>query len=224
MQALWQAAIEPVNIVYTILLVVVALYWLSVFLGALDLSSFDFDVDADVDVDADLDVDVDADMDVDGEAHTTIGWFAGTLHFFNFGKLPFMILMSFVILSMWCLALLSNDYLGHGRWWFALAMVIPILFVSLIIGKVVTTPLIPVFKALDQEAKPIEYIGQICKLRLPASASRFGQAEVIIDGDPLLIEVKTETDNEVIARGETARIIGKTEDQKYFLIKREVIT
>ena len=91
MQALWQAAIEPVNIVYTILLVVVALYWLSVFLGALDLSSFDFDVDADVDVDADLDVDVDADMDVDGEAHTTIGWFAGTLHFFNFGKLPFMI-------------------------------------------------------------------------------------------------------------------------------------
>ena len=223
MQALWQAAIEPVNIFYTVLLGVIVLYWLSVFLGALDMSAFDFDVDVDADIDVDVDVDVDADIDMDGEANTTVGWFAGVLHFFNFGKLPFMILMSFVILSMWCLALLSNDYVGHGSWGFALAMFIPILFVSLIIGKIVTTPLVPIFKNLDQAVEPINYIGKICKLRLPASSSKFGQAEVNIDDDVLLIEVKTESDEEVIKRGETARVIGKTSDNKFYLIKREVI-
>jgi hypothetical protein len=217
MQDLWLAAFEPVNLLYTILLGFVLLYWLSVLLGAIDLGAVDFDIDMDVDVDADVD------MEVDADAGGSLGWFAGMLHFFNFGKVPFMILMTFVVLPAWIISIGLNESLGNGRWWFALAMVIPILFVSLIIGKIVTTPLLPLFENLNQVAEPIDYIGMMCKLRLPASASRFGQAEVIIDGSSLLIEVKTESDETPIKRGETARVIGKTEDKRYFLIRREVV-
>lgn len=220
MQDLWLAAFEPVNLLYTILLGFVLLYWLSVLLGAIDLGALDFDIDLDMDVDVDVDADIDIDADA-GEA--SLGGFAGFLHFFNFGKVPFMILMTFVVFPAWMMSIGLNEYFGNGRWWFALAMFIPIIFFSLIAGKILTMPLVPIFSRMNMDAQPIDYIGMVCKLRLPASASRFGQAEVMIDGSSLLIEVKTESDETPIKRGENARIIGKTEDKRYYLVRREVI-
>ena len=55
MQELLHYAVEPVNIVFTGLLILVIMYWLSVMIGALDLSSFDLDFDTDVDIDVDVD-------------------------------------------------------------------------------------------------------------------------------------------------------------------------
>lgn len=221
MQELLQVAFWPVNLFYTILLMLVVLYWLSVILGAIDLSSVDLDLDVDADVDADIDVDLDADVEAD--AGTTSGWMAGALHFFNFGKMPFMVIMTVVVMSGWLLSILSNYYLGNGSGWFALAMFLPILFVGLVIAKVLTTPLIPLFKRLDTTAEDVDYIGLACKLKLPASASRFGQAEVLIDGAPNLINVKTKSDEEILRTGEEAVVIGKTDDQRYYLIERKTI-
>ncbi len=221
MQELIQVAFLPVNLFFTVLLLLVILYWLSVILGAIDLSSFDLDLDIDADVDVDADLDVDVDADVDADAGTTSGWMAGALHFFNFGKMPFMVIMTVVIMSGWLLSILSNYYLGKGSIAFAIALFVPILFVSLIIAKVVTTPLIPIFKRLDSNAEAIDYVGMICRLKLPASASKFGQAEVLIDGAPNLIYVKTQNDEDLINNGEEAVIIGKTEDERYYLIERK---
>lgn len=219
MEALWQAAFSPENVVYTILLGVVLLYWLSVFLGAIDLGALDLDFD----IDAEVDMDVDADLDVDSEVGTSAGWLAGALHFFNFGKLPFMVLLSFVVVPAWIASIGLNEYFNPGAWWFPVAMILPILFVSLLIGKILSTPFVPLFAKMNTAAESVDYIGRLCKLRMGASASKFGQAEVAIDGDVLLIEVKTESDDRPLARGDTARIIGKTEDQRYFLVQREVM-
>ncbi len=217
MQELLQVAFLPVNLFYTILLLLVIFYWLSVILGAIDLSSFDLDFDIDADIDLDADVDVDADV----EAGTTTGWLAGTLHFFNFGKMPFMVIITFVAMSGWVLSILSNYYIGQGSALFALAMFIPILFVNLVVAKILSTPLIPVFKRLDTTAEAIDYVGMECRLKLPASATKFGQAEVLIDDTPNLINVKTENDKDPISSGEQAIIIGKTEDDKYYLIEKK---
>ena len=219
MEALWQAAFSAENVVYTLLLGVVILYWLSVFLGAIDLGSLDLDFD----FDAEVDMDVDADLEIESEVGTSAGWLAGALHFFNFGKLPFMVLLSFVVVPAWIISIGLNEYFNPGAWWFPVAMIILILFVSLIIGKLLSTPFVPLFAKMNTAAEPIDYIGRLCKLRMGASASKFGQAEVDIDGDVLLIEVKTESDDTPLTRGEMARIIGKTEDQRYFLVQREVV-
>ena len=106
MQELLQAALAPYNIVHTLLLTVVLFYWLGIIFGALDISAFDIDVDAGVDMDVDADVDAGA----DGNG---VGWFAGALHFFNFGKLPFMLIMSFVIFFAWAISILAHHYIGH---------------------------------------------------------------------------------------------------------------
>lgn len=214
MNELIQVAFSPLNLFYTVLLLLVILYWLSVILGAIDLST----VDLDLDMDADVDMDVDADLDADAGAST--GWLAGALHFFNFGKMPFMVIFTVVVMSGWLLTILSNYYWGNGSPGFAIALFIPILFVSLLIAKVVTTPLVPVFERLDTTVEAVDYIGMACQLKLPASASKFGQAEVLIDDVSNLIMVKTDSDEKPLGTGEKALIVGKTEDEKYYLVKK----
>ncbi|MEL6844757.1 MAG: hypothetical protein AAFP02_16220, partial [Bacteroidota bacterium] len=84
MHDLFREAISGPNLLYTILLGFVLLYFLSVLLGALDLEFFEIELDADVDID----VDVDMDMDVDAEADADIGgggMFVSVLSFLNIG-------------------------------------------------------------------------------------------------------------------------------------------
>jgi hypothetical protein len=221
MNALLEAAVAPYNVVYTGLLMLVLLYWVTVIFGALDIGAFDFDVDTDLDIDVDVDVDADVDVDSDADVGSSAGWLAGTLHFFNFGKLPFMVIMTFLIFSMWAISILANHYIG-GSWFFALILLLPNLFVSLVITKILTTPLVPVFK--DYKSKGVEaidYIGQLCTMRLPATSSQIGQAEVRYDGDSLLITVKVVEGGSPILKGEKALIINRSEDEKYFIVRKE---
>ncbi len=220
MLELLQAAVSPVNVVYTVLLVIVLIYWMSIIVGVLDTGSFDidFDLDVDVDLDVDLDVDVDADMDVDADGDVGGGWFAGALHFFNFGKLPFMIIMSFVILFQWAMALLANHNFGHGSVIFALVTALPILFVSLSMTKIITTPLIPVFAKLDTAAEPVNYIGKTGTLILPPTRNKLGQAEVIDEGNPLIISVKVSEDEAIPKKGESIVVIHEADNKTHFIV------
>lgn len=231
MLELLEAAILPINIVFTILLVVVLLYWFSVIIGALDVSSMDIDldkdldidfgadVDIDMDVDVDHDIDVDADHDVDGGGGS--GWFVSALSFFNFGKVPFMVIMSFLILSMWSISIMANHYLGGGSALFALGALIPNLCISLIISKILTTPLVPIFKNLNTSSEAVDYIGKTCTLLLPATATSIGQAEVELNGAHLLINVKVEeNDAPAILKGEQAVVVGQEEESNFYWVKK----
>lgn len=214
MQALFQEALLPVNIAFTVLLIFVLLYWLTVMLGVIDISSFD------VDLDVDADVDVDADMDVDTDANgNSTGWLGQGLQFFNFGRVPFMVVISFLTLSMWTFSILYNFYIGQGSWNTALILFVPNLAASLLITKLITTPLVPIFRHLDGAASPVDYIGQECVLTLPASTLSMGQAEVMVDDTPLLVNVKPDQD-QPLQRGEKALIVGTDEEGKYFLVKQ----
>ncbi|MBX2874463.1 MAG: DUF1449 family protein [Saprospiraceae bacterium] len=212
MQALLHEALLPVNIFFTILLVFVMLYWLTVLVGAIDLHSFNFNVDIDADVDADVDVDTDVD------SHNGGSWLSGSLQFFNFGRIPFMIVFSFLTLCMWALSILYNYYWGQGSWGTAAILFFPNLALSLLTTKLITTPLIPVFKHFDGSEKAIDYIGQECTLTLPVSGTNLGQAEVLIDDNPLLVNVKSAEGN-ALKRGTKALIINEIEGGKYFEIR-----
>ena len=217
MQELLQAALSPANFVYSLLLVAVLLYWLGIIFGALDISAFDIDLD----VDADVDIDVDADVDAHAGAHGEVGWFAGALHFFNFGKLPFMLVMSFVVFFCWAFSILGHHYIGHGSLLFSLALIFPSLFVSLLLTKIITTPLVPMFKNLDAGEEAVDYIGEECMLTLPANPSKMGQAQVTIGNSTLLINVKvSEQKPEALYKGDKALIVGSDKEKKYFIIEK----
>ena len=212
MTELIQASLALENIIYTALLVIVLLYWLSVILGGLDMGSID------IDLDIDADIDVDADLDAGGSAD---GWFAGALHFFNFGKLPTMVILSFTILFNWMINILMNHYVGGGHLSFALVLAIPNLFVSLVLTKIVTTPLIPVFAQLNAPEEKINFTGMLCKLMVSANTTKKGQAEVIYENRSILIYVKVDdAEKSQITKGEQAVILRPAEDASYYYIRK----
>ena len=223
MQELLQAALSPANFVYSLLLLIVLFYWLGIIFGALDISAFDVDVDVDADMDVDIDVDADVDADLEAHAgtHGEVGWFMGALHFFNFGQLPFMLIMSFVVFFAWAISILGHYYVGHGSLLFSLALIFPNLAVSLLLTKILTTPLLPMFKNLNAGEEAVDYIGEECVLTLPPNPNKMGQAEVTISNSTLLINVKvSEQKPEALYKGDKALIVGQEKEKKYFIIEK----
>ena len=181
-----------------------------------------FDIDFDVDTDLDLDVDLDADVDLESGGGSS-GWLAGVLRFFNFGKLPTMVIISFAILFAWMINVLVNYYFGGGSLLFAVMLMIPNLFISLLLTIVITTPLVPVFQQLNTPEEEVDFKGMKCKLTITADKMKKGQAEVIHKNRSLLIYVKVDKDEdevEQINKGEDAIILRPSKDASYFLIRK----
>jgi uncharacterized membrane protein (DUF485 family) len=184
-------------------MILVVLYWLSVVFGAIDMSAFDFDLDVDVDTDVDTDISVG-------------GWFASAFHFFHFDRVPFMLIMSLVILSAWTMTVLTNHYWGNYSVAYGLALAAPVLLIAFFLAKILSYPLIPVFARMNTAAVPVEYIGMQCRVKLPPYGKNFGQGGVYHDGDELLVNIKS---NHPLKAGEETVIIGRTEDQRYWLVE-----
>ncbi len=157
------------------------------------------------------------DVDTDGDIHTT-GWLMDTLSFLNFGKIPFMVLFTFIVLFAWSGSILANYYLGNGTLFFAFAILIPNLFMSLILTKIITTPLIPVFKDVNTDEEKVEYIGMPCEVIYDATFEKMGQAEVLFKSSNLRINVKTDKNDKIIKRGQKALIIDRVDD--HFIIQK----
>ncbi|MGB3546264.1 MAG: hypothetical protein WBA17_04780 [Saprospiraceae bacterium] len=211
MIALLELITSPANVVWTILLGIVLLYWLLVIAGAMTMDGLDIDLDIDADVDLDVDLDVESDLALGG------GGLTGALLWFNFGRVPFMVIMSVAVLVGWVLAVWLNINLGNGSGWFALAAAPAVFIVGMLAAKFITTPLIPVFRSLNTAAEPVDFIGREARLRLPATPVKWGQAEVQIGGDNLLVNVKTLDDP--LPSGTLVVITGRTEDGKYYLVR-----
>lgn len=230
MAELISAAFSAHNVLLTALLLLCFVYWLFVIVGALDLGSFDIDVDFDTDVDLDVDVDVDADMDVDADADANASgggsWIGNILNFFNFGVLPFMLVMTILILSMWSISILINhpesNINPNLNWFITLGLLIPNLIVSLLITKLVTTPLVPIFSRLDSKgAESIDFTGKMGELTVSASKKGMGQARIQIDGGSRLIYVRSDTKDRLPV-GTPIIVIDEIPDEKYYIV-REVV-
>ena len=206
-----EAALLPINLPYTILMIVVVIYWLSVILGVLDFDFLDFDVDIDVD----MDVDVDADVDVDTGGHFG---FANILHFFNIGALPFMIVLSFLAFFMWSASILINHYINNSSWLIGIGLFLPIFIGSLFLTKFTTIPFVKIFAAMEKETD-IAVIGRECILMESADSKHLAQGKVVTgSGMVQMINVKTINEHQTISKGSKALIVEYDEERKCFLI------
>lgn len=201
MTELIKNAIAGVNIIPTVLLMFVLVYWIVVIIGAIDI---DF---------------IDLDLDFDGASDA--GPFYAILSFLNIDKLPFMLIFSVATLNFWIIAMLmyylpiENGGLINGL------LFIPILVVSLLITKFVTTPLKGIFS--DSNARDDrfnEVVGQLCTLICDVKDGRLGQANIERDGASLLINVKSEYDDYTFEKGEEVYISKKDSEKNiYYIIK-----
>jgi hypothetical protein len=209
MTELLQAAVSPPNLLPTALLVFVLLYWLTVVIGLLDLDSLDLSIDDHGHFHHDANL-----------AHDGMGasWLNGALAFFNLGRVPLMIFLSFVFLPLWVGSILVNYYTGNTSLLLGLAFLLPLAAGSLFVAKFLTLPFVKLFTALEKDHDTnTVVIGKVCTVVLTATAQHLGQASVRIDGAPLMLNVKSTA--APIAKGETALVIDFDAQQRCYLIE-----
>lgn len=172
------------NALPTALLLFILLYWIIVIFGFIgsDFLDFDLDLDAETDVDADLDTAASAD----------ISWLNNVLLFFNLGKIPFMIWLSFVALPLWLLCININGLLGFESFLPGLLVFLPSAIASLFLAKFLTWPFVKFFQKIDEDSKAKEIIGKVGVVTISASHSSKGMAEINYRGTYLRFYIQTQ--------------------------------
>ena len=199
-----QTALAPANVFYTILLGVILLYWLTVFIGALDLEFLDFDLDTEVDGDLDLDADLEGEVDGDTVGG---GWFASTLSFFNLGQVPFMVFLSLLSLSLWLGAMLAYDAFGQGKEWFFLIWLLPNLLIGLFITKLASTPFKGLHRRLNEGGtQKRDLVGKIGEVILTVRPDSLGRIELLLGEDTFTLDALSATEAS-IAVGQKALVV-----------------
>lgn len=233
------AAFSSSNLFLTFLLGLVSLYWLSVIVGAIGMDSLDFDLDLDADIDIDVDVDVavdvDVDADVDADTDTSsvgstgfdsngeVSLFIGTLRFLNFGRVPFMVLLSTIILSLWSISI----YCNHDASWInpgnsttmAAVLFFPNLIASLLLSKVFTAPLVPIFAKLNTAEKALVIDGKVGTLMTSIKEEETGQLKIDINGSIVSLSVQS-NDGKTIQKGDKVVVIEKMDDGKAYIVQK----
>lgn len=231
MEQIINIALSPVNMVLTILMILLIVYWLFTM-----ISGIDFDVDVDVDVDADVDIDSETNLDggnLDFEdiANTEINkedvanrrkklkWWQIALIYFNFVGLPFMFTFTCWIFVWWLCTVISttltHSYTNNLGYILLLAAILP----SLIITKIITTPFKNFFKNLNKDGdSPIDLIGRTGILFSTISENKMGSAEVTAENATMSIYVKSLTGKH-INYNQKILIIKQSEDKNYYFVK-----
>jgi membrane protein implicated in regulation of membrane protease activity len=206
------------NAIMTILTGITAIYWLTTFVAG--------DLFGDSGVEGDFSVhgaDVDTDIDTDTDAGADVSFFQKALEFVNIGKMPFMVVYSVFKFLAWIITLTSSVVLGLGSWgWKSVVVLIPVFFVTYVITRYATRPLVKVYQAMGYHGEePQELLGRIARMRSTISGDKIGAAEVKIEHDIIRINVQSKTgdpieyDSEVMIAGESA-------DKKFYLVVPEI--
>jgi hypothetical protein len=205
MPELLHASFSIANVFASGLLVFVLLYWLTVIIGVLDISS--------------LDVDLELDTDLDADGLSSLEGVNAVLAFFNLGRVPLMIFLSFFALPYWAFSVGVNYVLGTQSNWVGLLLMVPFLVFCLFVAKFLTLPFVKLFVAMQKEEAPnAAFIGQMCTVLLPANNAQIGQAAVKTKGSPVLLNVKT-AQNHLVQKGQTAVVIEYLPENNLYLIE-----
>ncbi|MCU4175157.1 hypothetical protein [Carboxylicivirga sp. N1Y90] len=222
MKELFEAAFSGVNIIPTVLLLLILVYWIFVIIGAMDMDFLDVDVDTDVDIDADVDVDtdLDTDADVDTDGVGSAAFLNSILIFFNLGRIPFMVWLSFLIIPMWFISILFNHVFHNSSFLISLIALIPNLIVSVLASKVLTTPIAALFaKMKKNDDDSFKYVGKICTVLMTACHNKFGQAEIKREGNIYRVNILTKDESVKLDKGQTALIIEYIPEKKCYLVE-----
>lgn len=225
---------SEVNIVLTILVILLVLYWLFT-----SLSGIDFDYDVDIDVDLDMEVDVDADMgngadlefqdissseidksQVTNKRRTPLKWWQVFLIYFNFVGIPFMFTFTAWIFFWWIITLLATSITGSYESNFGFLLMLIAIIPALIITKLFTSPFKVFFKKLNKDGDlAVDFTGREATLLSTISGNKMGNAELIVDDNIMNIYVKS-LDGSKLSFRESVLIIKQSSDKNYFYVTK----
>ncbi len=205
---------SAVNFIPSTLFMLVVFYWLVVIFGVFGIDFLDFDVEVEPEIDVEIDT------DVEGNTASDLLVLNKVLSYFNLGKVPFMVFLTFLSFPMWVFSLLINNAIGNTSFLLSLLLLIPIFIVSLFFAKIFTIPFIKIFTALEKDDEADEIVGGVGTVRIGATASRKGQADVMVGSSFFTIYIKTHETAETAQKGEKVLILDYIEEKGYYLVEK----
>ncbi|WP_026703882.1 OB-fold-containig protein [Flavobacterium soli] len=217
MKELIEISFSPVNAFFSIMSIIMVLYWILVIVAGIDpdLLSVDFDS-------ADLETDFDHHtQDLPDRSETSSdGGFMKILEFFNFDELPLMFILTIIFFSMWLIGVNVTYYLGVESTLLGFLLLIPNFIVSLFVVKIFSKPLSYLYKQVNHKGEPeIDFLGRRCVVFSSMDQNKVGQIQLSVNGDPMRLSAKSNTEEQLIA-GQQAIIVGESEDKKYYLVEK----
>jgi len=195
---LYELAFQGIMLPITVLLILVAAYWVLVIVGLVGLDLFDFEFETQLDGDIDGGV---------SAGENSGGVMISALKFFHMGEVPFMILLSVFAICWWTATAIGASLFGEtysGIW--SLVWIGPSFLIGLVMTKGFLLPTSRFFSALDgsRTSQP-RIVGSTCVVTSSEVTDTFGQAEVKIEGPPIIIDVRS-SKGDVFRKGDFARV------------------
>lgn len=179
MKPFYQIVASFPTIFFTVLLIVVVIYWLFTILGVFDISLLDFDID------------ISADGDISSANALT-----GLMMRFGLHGVPVTIIISLIVLFGWLLCYYLVYFLsplfstGLLRLLLGLPALIGSLYVAVLLTSFVIKPLRPFFQKTQQETIK-RVLGQVAIVRSSVVNEQFGEVSLADGGAGLILKART---------------------------------
>lgn len=202
---IFEQAILPYNLPFTILLGLVILFWLLTVVGFLGMDSLDPDIDLEGD-------------DFDGNLGDLP---AAMLRVVNAGMVPLTVVLSILVLTMWIGSMILNYYFNPNHsGLLAAGLFLAVFALGVIATKIITQPLVPLMRKLKAAENAAPVIGEVGVVRSIQIDSTYGQVEVERpDGASALLNARLGLDCEPVSRGTTVAIISCDETSGVYLVR-----
>lgn len=203
MLELIEQALLPFNLPLTIALGVVVLFWLVVLLGFVGIETFDVDLTPEV-------------MDADAFSLPEL---IGKIT--NAADIPVTIIVSLYTLFLWMASVLGNYYLNPAQSnLIGLGILGGGLFLSLLMTKAITQPLVPMMRRMRDSEKAPPVIGQAGVVRSLEVDGTYGQVLVERDGGaPALLVCRTSDGAAPIPRGTEVLVIDHDDASSRYIVR-----
>ncbi len=203
---LWDIAIQAHNLPLTFAVGLCMLYWLTCIVGIVGVDS--------------LDLDLDMDGDLDGDVSSVPTPIASFLRFVNAVDVPLMAVLSFLSVYMWVLSMMGNYYFNpEHKDVLVMAIFAGAFVVGVILTKITTAPLVPVFRKMNELEMAEPAVGGVGIVISKQVDQQYGQVEQKRkEGAPAILNCRISSD-EPILRGSEVAIVSYDQENGTYLVR-----
>ena len=195
------------TVIFTVLLMVSAGYWIFTILGLFDIEVLDLDID----------------MDYGGDAGA-VGGLAGVMIALGLVGIPITIIFSFIILFAWLVVYLISLYLlshldiGFLFWIGASLSIIFSFVIAIPVTIAVTKPMRRFFK-VSYATRNNDLLGEVCQVITSEVTDSFGEAELDKQGDHFIFQIRN-TQSNIIKKGDKVILVEYDAEQHLYHVKQ----
>lgn len=203
MKEIWELSLNPWILPFTVLLGVCVLYWLLSIVGFVDL---------------DLDADADAGTN---NGSLTDGVLGSLLRFMNASEVPLMVVLTMMFLALWAFGIFGHATFNQDNTtWIAGVILAGSFVLSVLMVKLLTLPLRPLFKVMrkgENDGEPV--YGREATVVSLSLDERGGQVEVAREnGAPALLNCRLVSGGP-LSRGEKVVLFDQEESTGTYLAR-----